>query len=104
MRHLVAKGLTLVARNWRGRTGEIDLVFDDDDTLVFVEVKARSSARCGAPEESVDRRKLAQLRRVAAEYLAREEQRERSCRFDVVAVSLAGSGPPEVQHFVAVEL
>ena len=103
-RYLVAQGFKLVARNWRGRSGEIDLVCEDAETLVFVEVKARASTACGGPEEAVDRRKLAKLRQVAAEYLAREQCGERPCRFDVVAVRLLPGHEAQIQHLRCVDL
>lgn len=84
--HLAALGWRVLERNWRGRTGELDLVAEEGRTVVFVEVKARSSRRRGTPEEAVGPAKQARLSRVAAEYLARRGWLERPCRFDVAAV------------------
>jgi len=70
-RHLTGLGWRLLARNYRLRGGELDLVYDDQDgTLVFVEVRQRSSQRFGGAAESIDRRKLARLQRTAAHFLA----------------------------------
>ena len=87
---LEARGWKVLERNWRCRYGELDLVAEDGGTLVFVEVKARSSRRRGSPEEAVDAAKQARLSRIAGEYLAAHGALERTCRFDVVAVEDGG--------------
>lgn len=78
-------GLTLLERNYRARRGEIDLVMRDGDTLVFVEVRYRSSAGYGSAAETVDHRKRAKLIAAAQSYLQRKRWRH-ACRFDVVAM------------------
>jgi putative endonuclease len=88
---LAGRGLRLRARNFRCRGGEIDLVMEDGDTLVFVEVRLRSSPRFGSAVETVDARKRARLLRCAEAWLQRHgADRARPCRFDVV--SLDGGG------------
>ncbi|MFM7649395.1 MAG: YraN family protein [Acidimicrobiaceae bacterium] len=82
-----ANGYTVVARNWRCATGEIDLVVIRDDTVVFVEVKARASDRFGSPALAVDARKQARLRRLGAQWLAAHAHHRVDVRFDVVAVT-----------------
>lgn len=84
--HLERAGLRLLARNYRCPQGEIDLVMDDRDTLVFVEVRYRRSSAYGTPAETVDRRKRARLQAAAEHYLLTHNA-NRACRFDVVAVS-----------------
>ena len=84
--HLERAGLRLLARNYRCPQGEIDLVMDDRDTLVFVEVRYRRSNVFGTPAETVDRRKQARLQAAAGHYLLAHSA-DRACRFDVVAVS-----------------
>jgi len=84
--HLERAGLKLLARNYRCPQGEIDLVMDDRDTLVFVEVRYRRSNAFGTPAETVDRRKQARLQAAAGHYLLAHHA-DRACRFDVVAVS-----------------
>ena len=77
----------MVARNWRSRQGEIDLIAVRGDVLVFCEVKTRSSTAFGQPFEAVTRSKQMRLRRLAAEWL-RSSTRRRSfeLRFDVASV------------------
>jgi putative endonuclease len=85
---LQRRGLKLVARNWRCRGGELDLVMLDGDTVVFVEVRFRSHAAWGGALESVDARKRGRLGAAAEQFLqAHPRWREHGCRFDVVAMS-----------------
>lgn len=84
-RFLAGKGLRVVARNYRTRFGEIDLVAREGETLVFVEVRLRSSARFGGAAASVDLRKRMRIESAARHFLARL-QREPACRFDVVTL------------------
>ena len=66
LRYLEARGLSLVTRNFRCRTGELDLIMRDGEHLVFVEVRSRRSTRYGTPAESVTRTKQQRLLRAAA--------------------------------------
>ncbi len=89
---LKTNGLTLVARNWRGRFGEIDLVMQDGSTLVFIEVRLRSRSDFGGAAASVTPAKQKKLLATARQYLAALKTLP-PCRFDVVALS--GDGAPE---------
>jgi putative endonuclease len=88
--YLERRGLRLLERNYRCRRGEIDLVMRDTDTLVFVEVRFRTSSRFGTPAETVDSHKQRRLASAAAHYLQRHPT-NLPCRFDVVAVNGANS-------------
>jgi putative endonuclease len=88
---LARQGLEIVARNYRTRMGEIDLVARDGTTLVFVEVRMRSSDRCGGGAESIGPGKQRRIVAAARQYLSRL-RREPPCRFDVVTLD---SGSPE---------
>lgn len=86
--YLESRGLRLLQRNYRSRRGEIDLVLQDRDSLVFVEVRYRRESRFGSGAESVDRHKQSKLIACAQHYLQVHPQMARQpCRFDVVAVS-----------------
>jgi len=91
-RYLEAHGLTLVARNFRCRVGELDLIMRDGEQLVFVEVRSRRHSRFGTPAESVTRIKQRRLLRAAAFYLQRQRL-DIPCRFDVVAILQTGDEP-----------
>ena len=89
--YLQAQGLSLLTRNFRSRHGEIDLVMNDGQSLVFIEVRYRSGIAFGTGAESVDRRKQARITASAQYYLLNNPAAsQRPCRFDVVAISGAG--------------
>jgi len=97
-RHLADAGMVLLERNWRGPAGELDLVLRDGDTLVICEVKTRSSDRCGSPHEAVDARKLARLRRLAAQWIEARGVHPADVRIDLVAVLRPARGAAQVDH------
>jgi putative endonuclease len=80
------QGYKILARNWRLKLGELDLVVSRGSTLVFVEVKSRSRSQSIAPELAVDYRKQQKLRRLAEAYIAFRRPQFVDCRFDVIAV------------------
>jgi putative endonuclease len=87
--YLEQQGLTLVETNYRCRRGEIDLIMQDKDSLVFVEVRFRTHKNYGSGAESVDWRKQRKLGACAAHYLQHYPRRSRQpCRFDVVSIAL----------------
>lgn len=88
---LESRGLTIVARNFRGRYGEIDLIARDGVTLVFVEVRARGSNAFGGAAASITASKREKLTRTALQYLATLGSTP-ACRFD--AVLLDGNNAP----------
>lgn len=88
--HLVAQGLTPVARQYHSRFGEIDLILRDGPTLVFVEVRLRGSQRFGGAAASITAEKRRRIVATAQQYLARLKPVP-PCRFDVV---LLGEGSP----------
>jgi len=99
-RHLTARGMVLLDRNWHapGGTGEIDLVLRDGDVLVICEVKTRTSDVCGTPHEGVSREKLDRMRRLAAQWLRAHEVHPTDIRFDMVAVLRPRKGPSRLEH------
>lgn len=90
-RFLEGLGFRIVEENFACPLGEIDLIAHDGEVLVFVEVKARRSARFGAPAEAVHARKQRQILRVAEAYM-RERRLRGPCRVDVVAVEFPPQG------------
>lgn len=83
---LQRQGLLLLERNFRCRRGEIDLIMQDGEQLVFVEVRYRRNSRFGSPAETVTGSKQARLIRAAGHYLQRLDNTG-PCRFDVLALS-----------------
>ena len=93
LQHLSDSGLRLLERNWSCRSGELDLVMLDGDTVVFVEVRYRKHAAWGGALESVDARKRQRLILAAELFLQRESRWGRQpCRFDVVAIGPGDTG------------
>ncbi len=82
-------GYEVIARNWRCRAGELDLIVRKNRMLVFCEVKARTSDAFGAPVEAVTREKQVKIRHLAARWLEDAPMRPTGIRFDVASV-LAG--------------
>src|SRR4051812_16806441 len=95
-RELERQGYEILARRFRTRLGEIDIIARDDDTLVFIEVKARRSTRFGEPCEAVDWRKQQTIARIAAEYVLRRGIGDARCRFDVVSIVFGDGLRPRV--------
>ncbi|MGE0491261.1 MAG: YraN family protein [Vulcanimicrobiota bacterium] len=91
------KGMRILERNFRTRYGEIDIIASCQQIMIFVEVKTRSSHSFGLPQEAVEGRKQARLRKLASAYMARLDW-QGECRFDVVAVSVRGH-KTLVEHF-----
>lgn len=90
-RLLVEKGYQIVARNWRCRAGEIDLVARNGDDLAFVEVRTRRGKAYGSPEESITLAKQARLAALAQEYVQAEAWAG-NWRIDVIAVEMDARG------------
>jgi putative endonuclease len=94
---LRGRGYAILARRFRTRDGELDIVARDGRTLVFVEVKTRRSCRFGTPLEAVTPEKRRKIVAMAADYLARRRPGASPCRFDVVSVTFDGNGRPLVE-------
>ena len=95
--YFAERGYNILARNWRCPTGELDIIMEKDNTLVFVEVRTRSGKKFGTPEESITPTKQARLIELAQAYLQETEAPHQSWRIDVAAVRL-GSGLPQINH------
>ena len=90
---LLQKGAKILEANYRRPTGEIDIIARQGKTLLFVEVKRRSSLRYGRPAEAVDRKKQAHILRTAQLYLQENHLRDVPLRFDVIEVL-----PGQIRH------
>ena len=88
-----------MARNNRTPFGEIDLIAQQDASLVFVEVKSRSSAEFGFPEEAVTPAKQQHILESAQTYLQEHPEFDGDWRVDVIAISRTQDGEPEIHHF-----
>jgi len=97
---LQAKGYKIIERNYRSPHGEIDIIAWHDRTLVFVEVKTRTSLTFGHPEESITALKKQHLRKSALEYVRSKALSYHEFRFDVIGI-YCGSTPPDINHIEA---
>lgn len=97
--HLTGLGLRIVARNWRCRYGELDIIAAEADrTVVFVEVKTRSGDGFGGLAEAVTPMKVRRLRRLAGMWLAGQDTRWAGVRIDVIGVRVGRQRKPEIFH------
>lgn len=98
--YLQRLGYQILARADQAKTGELDLVARDRQTIVFVEVKTRQSPDTGRPAEAVDAAKQRRLSRLAVTFLKRHGLLESPARFDVIAVTWPeGQRRPAIEHF-----
>jgi putative endonuclease len=95
-RELERRGYAIVARRFRVRSGELDIVARDGGVLVFVEVKTRAGRRFGSAAEAVTSAKQRRIGLLAHEYLLRHRMSDCPCRFDVVSVHV-DAGMPAVE-------
>ena len=89
VRHLKARGYKILAQNYRAIRGEIDLVAQEGDCIVFVEVKTRRSLKFGTPQAAVTAQKQRQISKVALAYIQTHNRLNAPCRFDVIAIHLS---------------
>ena len=85
--YLERNGYRILARSFRTRYGEVDIIAADGDIIAFVEVKLRRSSAYGSPGEAIDRRKQMQIAEVARYFLSSRRFEEVPCRFDSVLIS-----------------
>ena len=84
---LKANGYRILERNYRTKSGEIDIIARKNRSIVFIEVKTRSNDSFGSPVEAVDRRKLAKLEIVANQYIQKKEIEDAAFRFEVITIT-----------------
>ena len=89
VKELLKKGYSILESNFSNRFGEIDIIAKDKDTLVFVEVKAKTGAEFGLPEEMISAGKLRKVKNMATIYMKGENL---LCRIDVIAVVFSIDG------------
>ncbi len=92
------RGYTLLERNYRVPCGEIDLIFEKQQVLIFVEVKARRSSRYGLPQEAVGHTKQQRIIKAAMWYCQEKGLQDCELRFDVIALMFHPDGRCDVDH------
>lgn len=91
------RGYVIIERNWRSRTGEIDLIAREKDRLVFVEVKTRNGSGFGHPFEAITAEKMARMRRLVADWCATKQISGIKVRLDAISVLISG-GRVSIEH------
>ncbi|KAF0151984.1 MAG: putative endonuclease [Ignavibacteria bacterium] len=92
-------GYAIIEENYQFGHGEIDLIADDNGEIVFVEVKTRKSLEYGDPETAITKKKIAQIKKVAAAYLVNNNITEQTCRIDAIAILLQNERTPLINHY-----
>lgn len=101
--HLVSRGYQIIARNWRCRYGELDLIMRDGDTVVAVEVKTRRGLGYGSPLEAITARKAARLWRLLFEWRRTNNLRGTKLRVDGIGIIVHPDGStPDIHHLRAI--
>ena len=95
--YFIERGFRILDRNWRCPIGELDIVMEQGDTLIFVEVRTRRGQRYGSPEESITPNKQARLIELAHSYLQQLQPSHQQWRIDILAVQL-DQKPPQINH------
>ena len=100
VRYLKKQRFRIISKQYRNSYGEVDIIALDGKTIVFVEVKTRTSTNDGQPFEAVDLRKQEKITRIALAWLKQHGRLEDSARFDVVSILWPDErGEPQIQHF-----
>jgi putative endonuclease len=102
-RYLGESGIVVIDRNWRGPSGEIDVVGLDGPTLVICEVKTRTGDRYGGPIAAITPEKLQRLRRLAGEWISDHRVAIDGVRIDIVGIWRPKRGPADVRHLIGVQ-
>jgi len=95
--YMLDRGARLVRRNFRSRSGEIDLIFEEEECLVFMEVRTRKESDFLDPLESIDPRKQKKIRSTASLYYNKFWKQDSICRFDVIAI-IGSPGKYKLDH------
>ncbi|MEI7797817.1 MAG: YraN family protein [Actinomycetes bacterium] len=100
--YLISQGYVVFDRNWRSKTGEIDIVasepIDTRDELIFVEVKTRSSRDFGDPIEAISATKYLRMYRLALEWLSENSANREPWRLDVISIIISKEHKVEIDH------
>jgi len=96
---LKRNGYKITQRNYRCRLGEIDIIAQQDDVIVFVEVRTKQTESFGLPQYSITSGKISRITKAALSYLQEKELAGCTCRFDVIAITFPnGSREPRIEH------
>ena len=98
LKYLEDKGMKFISRNFHSSHGEIDLIMEDGNSLVFVEVKTRKNRRYGEPAEAITKYKKQHIRYTTNIFLLKQGIKNRRIRFDVVEIMMAEGREIKIRH------
>ncbi len=98
IQYLVGEGYDILAKNFKCRHGEIDIIAKKDDYIIFVEVKTRRSLSYGTPAEAVDRKKQMKYGKIASIYIRNERLFDSSYRFDIIEIYISSCDSYTINH------
>ncbi len=98
LRYLKSLGYEIIQCGYRALKGEVDIIAKEKDTIVFVEVKTRSTKEFGFPLEAVELNKQTQIKKLALTYIAKKYKRFIPCRFDVIGIMINNEKDVEISH------
>jgi putative endonuclease len=100
VRYIEDLGYRIIKKNFTfGRVGEIDIICEHENVLIFIEVKARTNHAFGEPESSITRKKISSIKRVAEGYLYVNKISNTQCRFDLIAIDYV-DGEQHIRHLI----
>lgn len=97
--YLESKGFTILERNYFFERSEVDIVAYDETSIIFVEVKMRTSSRFGEPEDSVSEEKIEHIYKAAEAWLYERKMDGAPVRFDVISIVREKGHAPDIRHF-----
>lgn len=101
---LLDKGFTIIARNYRTRFGELDIIAKKDEKIHFVEVKTRNSLRHGKPYEAITFYKTKHLMRASTLFLLQNGYKGSKLSLDVISILLENGTPKHIEHYENITL
>lgn len=99
-RYLRSRGYTILQRNWRCEAGEVDIVAQDENYLIFVEVKTRRSHELGYPAEAVTYERKKRYEKIASHYLHSFDLDFLPVRFDVLSIEVTHDNRAHIRHYI----
>lgn len=96
--YLIGKGYRILMQNFKCKSGEIDIIAQEEDYIVFVEVKTRRTLAYGLPGEAVDRRKQVRYGKIASTYIRHNRLFDNNYRFDVIEIYMAANASYTINH------
>lgn len=98
LKYLLKKKYRILTQRYRFMRGELDIIAEKNNEIIFIEVKTRRNLKFGSPEEAVTATKQKQIRRIAQGYLTQHNILDTACRFDVISVLIYKNGKFRLEH------